>query len=247
MKLVGTVLLLFLSVAMSVFPVSAVSDQLPDLGLKHFRDLTVEHTADGKRLLRFTAVVVNSGPGRFEVTGTRPTTSSPMTVKQVVYNDAGGARELTTGAKMMFGGDGHNHWHVRKLETFALRRLPDNTPLRHGVKLGFCFYDNEEHNLQLAGAPQSPVYIGSNSCRGGVSGLATRMGLSVGWGDKYGYRLPDQYIDITGLPAGDYRLQGKVDVNNWFLEQSDANNVTWLDIRLSATGTVTILKYGPAA
>jgi hypothetical protein len=240
-------LLLLLTVGMSVRPVTAAADRLPDLRLKRLRELTVERTADGKRVLRFTSVVVNGGVGRLIVTGTRPNPSSPMTVKQVVDTAAGGSRTQTTGATMIFGGDGHQHWHVRKLVTSSLRRLPDNMPLKYGTKLGYCFYDNEEYNLELPGAPQARVYTRAKSCQGGAAGLATRMGLSVGWGDRYAYHLPDQYIDITGLAAGDYRLYAKVDANNWFLEQSDTNNVTWVDIRLSATGQVRILKYGPAA
>jgi hypothetical protein len=71
------------------------------------------------------------------------------------------------------------------------------------------------------------------------------MGLSIGWGDRYSYQLPDQYIDITGLVAGDYRLWALGDPFQWFQETNEANNDTWVDIRLTGSG-LTILDYGPS-
>jgi len=52
------------------------------------------------------------------------------------------------------------------------------------------------------------------------------------WGDEYGRNLPDQYIDITGLTFGRYRLIPTVDASDWFLESNEANNVAWIDIQL---------------
>jgi hypothetical protein len=70
------------------------------------------------------------------------------------------------------------------------------------------------------------------------------MWLSVGWGDLYKYVLPDQYVDITSLPDGTYRLWGTADQSNWFLESSNSNNSTWADLGISGN-TVTLLKRAP--
>jgi hypothetical protein len=67
------------------------------------------------------------------------------------------------------------------------------------------------------------------------------MGLSVSWGDNYHYTLPDQYIDITGLVSGRYRLRGRADPDNWFLEEDDTNNFIWVNLKLTANG-VKVLK-----
>ena len=64
------------------------------------------------------------------------------------------------------------------------------------AKHGFCFWDNVEYRLTLAGAPQTPVYTG---CGSSSTLLSTTVGLSVGWGDIYPSRLDNQYVDITGL------------------------------------------------
>ena len=72
------------------------------------------------------------------------------------------------------------------------------------------------------------------------------MGLSVGWSDQYSWRLPDQYIDITGLTAGRYRLIVVADAGNWFVEGNEANNTTWVDLQLTGKGAPKVLGYGPS-
>ena len=59
------------------------------------------------------------------------------------------------------------------------------------------------------------------------------MGLSVGWGDRYSSTLPDQYIDVTGLGDGKYRLRATADGSNRFKESNDKNNKTWVDLVLA--------------
>ncbi len=223
---------------------AAAADRLPDLAMVKLRNLTIDNTADGRRLLRFTTIVINIGVGRFELQGQRANTSDAlMDVSQRIFDDAGGFRVVPTTAVMYYAGDGHTHWHVRDLENYKLIRVDNGVKVGTGVKRGFCFYDNYRYNLTFAGAPQSPFYLG---CSRDPSALGLRMGLSVGWGDRYAYTLPDQYIDITGLGAGRYRLRATADLNNWFVEGNETNNTTSVDIQLKGRGTaITILGYGP--
>lgn len=234
-----TAVVLALSSASLVFtpPASAVSDRLPDLGMAMLKDLKIEKR-DGRRLLRFSSMVVNVGEGPFELHGSRPDPeASTMTTAQRVFDDAGGYRNAPTGAVMYFGGDGHNHWHVRDLESFELERVRSNKRVGTGAKHGFCFFDNSPF-----GSTQAPFYAGC----GASTDLSVTMGLSPGWGDLYRYDLPDQYIDITDLPRGRYRLQATVDEAGWFQESDESNNVTWVVLRFKG-GKVGVLKYGPSA
>ena len=76
------------------------------------------------------------------------------------------------------------------------------------------------------------------------------MGISVGWGDTYSASLPNQFIDITGLGNGQYRLQATADADNLFAEANDSNNSTWVDLSISKKGhgfRVRITGYGPSA
>jgi hypothetical protein len=225
-------------------PADAQTESLPDLGMLHPRNLQIENTSDGRKLLRFASIVVNVGAGPFEVHGQRPTGASTMTTTQRIFDDAGGYRDVPTDAVIFWGGDGHNHWHVQDLLDFELVRLDNGIKVGNFAKQGFCFYDN-----YLYGSSDPAFYRArTGACGGGLSASETTMGLSVGWGDRYGKALPGQYIDITGLTAGRYRLLGTADANDWFTESNNANNVSWVDIQLNPdTGKVRIVERGPSA
>src|ERR687894_48451 len=166
------------------------------------RNLQIQNTG-GRKLLRFDSIVVNAGAGPFELRGTNNTGASEMrTVEQRVFDDAGGSRCVPTPATMVFGGDGHNHWHVTNLQDFELTRLDNGTKVGTAAKHGFCFFDNHRYGATTG----DPSYLTSASppACGRSSSLEVFAGLSVGWGDIYRYNLPDQYIDITGLKSGRY-------------------------------------------
>jgi hypothetical protein len=139
---------------------------------------------------------------------------------------------------MFFGGDGHNHWHVRDLASYELTRMDNGTLVGTDHKQGFCFFDNFGYRLTLPGAPQDPVYTGC----GGTSSLQVETGISVGWGDRYAARLPDQFIDITGLTAGRYRLTATADEPNWFVESNDGNNRACVVLQISSS-SVSVIRH----
>lgn len=219
-------------------PAGAASDVLPDLRMARLQDLQIQSTSDGRKLLRFDSIVVNVGDGAFEVRGSRPDTTSSMMVRQRIYDDAGGYRMRSTTAKMYFAGDGHTHWHLRDLQDYVLRRLDNGVKVGTGAKHGFCFWDNYRF-----GSTRAAYYRGCGSNR---DALEVRMGLSRGWGDIYQSSLPDQYIDITGLTSGRYKLRATADADNWFSETNNTNNFTWVNIQISGD-SVSVLRYGPAA
>ena len=230
--------------ATSATPAASANDQLPDLAMARLRSFSIENTTDGRRLLRFSTVIVNIGAGPFEVHGTRASSTDPWTAEQQIYDDAGGFRLARVGATFVWGGDGHNHWHVKDLERFDLQRLSDGSNVGISPKSGFCFGDSYQYNLGLPGAPQSKVYSGAGCAPKKPAALSLRMGVSVGWGDIYTWRLPDQYIDISSLPDGSYRLLAAADTSNQFFESNETNNSTWVNLSISGT-TVTVLKRAP--
>jgi hypothetical protein len=246
-RLAVLVSVLTLALLASAASASAASDRLPDLAMARLQHIVTENTADGRRLLRFSAIIVNVGVGPFELRSRRPDTSSSWSSQQVIYDTDGGARTVgTPSVQLMYEGDGHDHWHVKDLETYQLAPLPhgnSNSPSRIGQKVGFCFFDNYQYKPWLPGAPWYLEY-GRQGC-GTRSSVRLRNGLSVGWGDIYHRSLPGQYIDITGLPNGLYRLSATADQANFFLESNDANNSTWVDLRIRDRG-VTVLRRAPS-
>ncbi len=219
------------------------TDALPDLRMRRMTSFSIESTTDDRKLLRFPTVIVNAGSGRFDVRGYRPSTSvSTMTTRQRIYDTEGGHRSVATDAVMYFAGDGHSHWHVRDLNRYNLYRVGGGPRVGTGAKHGFCFYDNTTYNLALPGAPSSPYYRGC----GDSDNLGVMMGLSVGWGDTYSASLRDQYIDVTGLPDGDYRLAAEADASSWFLESDKSNNKAVTVIRIAGSN-VTVLRVKSGA
>ncbi len=218
--------------------VGAASDRLPDLAMARLNHVQIERT-EGRSLLRFDAVIVNVGAGSFELHGSRPTTETDMTtVTQRIYDDAGGSRFVPTTAQMYWSGDGHDHWHARDLEEYELIRLDNGKKVGAGGKEGFCFQDNYQY-----GSTEPPFYT---SCDHNPEALSVTMGLLRGWGDIYPWRTVGQYIDVTGLKSGRYRLWATADATDQFEESNEANNFTWVDIQKSGSSVV-VKRYGPAA
>jgi hypothetical protein len=117
---------------------AAATDRLPDLGMARLRDLSIDTTTiPGRRLLRFTTVIVNIGAGPFETIGRRSSTgTTQMSVTQRIPNSAGSYREISTPAVMFWAGDGHDHWHVRDVEAYRLSRLDNGRRVGTGANTG---------------------------------------------------------------------------------------------------------------
>lgn len=237
-------LVLVMALFVPTAPAAAATDKLPDLAIDRIRNIKIEITSDGRRLLRFTTIIVNIGAGAFEVHGQRPNTSTTyMSTSQRIYDSSGGYRDAATAAQMIYSGDGHNHWHLVDLENYDLLRLDNGVKVGTGTKVGYCFFDNVKFRLSLPGAPQSSVYTGCGNRRS----LSVVTGLSVGWGDKYAAGLSGQTIDITGLSGGRYRLRVISDDKHYFQESNENNNMNWVDISLNnSSGTgFRIIGRGP--
>lgn len=223
----------------------------PDLAMARLADIDIVN-ADGQLQLRFSAIIVNAGQGPFELNATRSDTASPFSVVQKVYGTGGSSEFPIPGADLIWGGDGHSHWHVRDLETYELERLDNGVKVGTGMKGGFCFFDTTVFNLLLPGAPTSPVYAPGTVCaQNDQNASSLRMGISVGWGDRYGSQLRDQYIDVTSLTSGNYRLYATADLAGQFTELNEANNTTWVDLKLQIStkgkggSKARVIAYGP--
>ncbi len=217
-----------------------VDAALPDLGMAPLADFSIQRRPKGVRWLRFSAVIVNVGAGPFQAYG-HADAAGELSVDQEILIPGGWALHATP-AIMYWSGDGHAHFHVRDLEQYVLVSQNGLTR-RYGEKHGFCFWDNYRYDLALPGAPAAAQYTSSNSCGTSPANTTVRMGLSIGWGDRYPATIVDQYIDVTGLPAGEYTVTATADWADWFDESNESNNSTTARIRISKNG-VTVLDPG---
>jgi hypothetical protein len=183
-------------------------------------------------LLRFSTLLVNVGEGDFVLRATRD--HERWEVDQDIQYSESGAKVVRTPADVVWGGDGHEHWHIRRIAVHRLLPLANKGEVRPDAegwpdaKVGFCYYDGIR---QRDDAAQSEVY--SRLSCGSRNDDAIGMGLSWGWGDLYPFMLPGQSIDVTDVPDGRYRLQVRVDQHEWFREASRDNDLTWTDLTLA--------------
>lgn len=240
----ATTVLITAPILVPASPAGAVGPVLPNLQMLRLSDIHLgsDSSLPGRKLLRFSATVVNFGAagGTFEVIGSRPdTAATTMSVSQVLHNQDGSVTTVPTNARMIWeNGDGHNHWHTADFERYVLT-TPSGRQLT-SPKVGFCFSDNDAVNLSLPGAPQSPVFSGC----GEPSSLSVDTGLSVGWGDTYHADRYQQWVDVTDQGNGQYHLVATADPYHFFTEANANDNATWVDLSIRGN-KLKVLRYGP--
>lgn len=207
------------------------SPQLPDLAPVPPTDLHTKKIGDNWTV-EFSSTVVNVGEGDFHMTADMGPDGS-WTLTQDIPYDEGGAEHVSTPAEAVWGGDGHDHWHVKRYVVYHLYALgKDGEPTgeaRTDHKVGFCIYDFKRADLGMG--PDEPVYPRKGCGREDSTHLV--MGLTPGWADHYNWDLPGQSIAIDGLADGDYRIFAVADEAGLFEEETTDNNQTWVDFTLS--------------
>ena len=229
---------------------SLSAELLPDLEMAPIYGIQLAASRDGtKMLLRFGTIIYNIGDGPLEVRAGRRRGIVMHRVVQVIARADGSTEKVVQPGEIAYldTGRGHHHFH---LANFVVMRL---TPLSHRAgsptprnvrKIGFCLADS----VRLSATPGPPYYAWSGC--GDAAARHVKMGISVGWGDDYQPGIAHQDIDVTGLPAGKYRLCATVNPAGQWREKADnvSNNAYWVDVRLDVvSGRLTILQTGTSS
>lgn len=224
------------SVAIIIFfasfePISAVNEQQPNITPFPARDIRIVQKSDGTTQLQFTTLSWNNGAGPLEIrAGTIDNINGKQEVIQRIYRDDGTYLEVKAGSFVYH--PGHGHVHFENYALYTLQPVTANGAAdRIGSKTTFCIMDTTRVNTKLPGASKRAIY---RTCS------ATVQGMSFGWGDRYGYSLEGQSIDITGLENGDYNLKIEVDPKFHIIESNENDNVSTVQIRIT-NGTITVL------
>jgi hypothetical protein len=221
---------------------------LPDLAMSPLTEVSASKAAEGEeRYLEFTAAVSNVGNGPLIVHAVRADERGAWRVSQRFDEPDGSLSESVTEGEVVWGGHGHDHWHVHLGASYWLTRPGSTERLRRYDKVGFCFFDQRRLVEQPPSAPALSRFP-KNACST-PEALEVTMGLSPGWSDPYPWTLPDQRLLVSGLEDGVYRLWATADPADGFRETNEANNLTWVDVRLTLSVTpprAEVVRRGPA-
>jgi hypothetical protein len=220
-------------------PAGAADDRLPNLRQEAPRDIHVEgRLVDGQRRFRlgFDSAAGNVGTGPLTIHGFRKASAPEMSVDQLITQSDGSSRVVRgVGVMSYVVHPDHHHWHFLGFERYELRRVgPVPGRVRSDRKTGFCLGDR----YKLPGARRltffSPFPEQADQCGLGQPGLRGLFaGISVGWGDRYSAYLEGQFIDITRLPPGRYRLVHTANPDHRLVESDYGDNSGSVLLRLS--------------
>jgi hypothetical protein len=111
----------------------------------------------------------------------------------------------------------HKHYHFTGFAHYRLVSDDDNKVVLTARKQAFCARDSARVDQS---APFNPRY----DC--------TSQGIQVGWSDVYDPTLPCQFLDVTDVPSGTYRLEVEVNPERTITESRYDNNLASIKIKL---------------
>lgn len=116
----------------------------------------------------------------------------------------------------------HGHRHMQGYAAYELLRL-DRTLATTGAKQGFCLLDNERVHPSAATTRTYDCAF---------------QGLSSGWADIYARTVDGQWVDVTGLPQGDYLLRVTINAEGTLPEAVNVHpNTVEVPVTLPDPGT----------
>lgn len=214
------------------------TERLPDIVPLPPLDVVLRDNA-GRKELAFTTVYYNQGVADLKLQAEEETALMLGDMERTVYQQIervdGTVREREAG--VFFWHEEHLHYHFSDFVDYVLEPVAGgetDVPLRE--KSTFCIRDVSK--VELPGVEQGDATYK-------ICGRE-RQGVSVGWGDAYFHTYPDQFIDVTNLPAGQYRLTFHANPRGRFEESDYENNISSVLIELDpSAGTATVLETVP--
>lgn len=184
------------------------------------------------RCLRFDGIVANPGRGplelAFEVDASQ---RRAIATQRILYADGTSVDRFATETEYH---PTHLHFHVKDFYVASLWNSDETgtrigaEPVATGDKSGFCPEDSAPLQDGHEGLRHYSCFTEEE--RG--AGPWQIVGISAGWKDIYGYTLPDQFVEISGVEDGFYLLELRIDPNNVFTESNERNNVACALIEL---------------
>jgi hypothetical protein len=111
----------------------------------------------------------------------------------------------------------HNHWHLRGYADYRLFDMA-GAEVGRGHKQSFCLLDTARYMGMGTDLPAASRYNCGN------------QGIHAGWYDLYGRSLDCQYVDITEVPPGTYRLRAQVNIERVVAESRYDDNEVFMTV-----------------
>ncbi len=194
--------------------------------------VSVEVAPDGTELLalRFEGYVTNLGDGPLDLSG-NPQLSDPADltshdVWQRALTTSGDWVQLTRPPVRYETADTHNHFHLMGVMAYSLWDETGTLQIRPSEKVGFCLVDTE-HLPDRHSQPSVQGYEQSelrNCMRNEPDAQSLRMGVSAGWRDTYHRDMVFQWVDVSDVTPGVYRIGVQADPNDVVVESDETNN-----------------------
>ena len=141
-------------------------ERLPDFAPAPPEDIHTKQVGESWSV-EFSSALVNVGPGDFHATAEK-NLGGEWTVTQDVEHADGGASHVAREARPVWGGDGHEHWHVERYVTYYLLALDEQGEeegtARTDHKVGFCIYDFEHSHDESCRRLRSGTRTGVGKC-----------------------------------------------------------------------------------
>jgi len=203
-----------------------------------------EMEEDGARTcLRFDQIIANVGRGPVEIAYQVPagTPSDPAAIFPVAQRirESDGAFVDRPGGTVEYHAV-HGHYHYSSFANALLwtsdargRRLGIE-PVAAAHKVSFCMADIRIDAWGKKGDGPRKYYAPDCLFPHTSDGTTDeyRQGINNGWADVYDWYLPDQYIEVSGVPSGYYRLEFCADPFDEIAEENEDNNCVVNHIRL---------------
>ena len=209
---------------------------LPDLVsyLHEYSVAEVVATPDGTEFfaLRFAGFVTNLGDGPLDLRGNPQLADDADLTSHDVWQRAltidGDWVNLTKPPIDFEVDDGHDHFHLMGIVEYSLWDTSGTVEISSGAKVGFCLIDVEDvPDLHPNPGPQRYEQWDPDNyyCQSGrPRAKILHMGVSEGWQDIYSFSETFQWIDVSDVQPGYYRIGQRADPDNVIVESDETNN-----------------------
>lgn len=204
---------------------------LPNLRSLPAEDVHIR-VEDGRRELRFAALLANVGAGPLIVRPEREAGPCPEgrlhSVQMVRRRDGPGHRLFPGGC--MLDHPTHDHWHFDAMARYWLTRRASRAALVEWDKVSFCLRDSR----RVPGERWADVPRTYGECT--ADGV---QGISPGWIDRYRSGLPGQGLPLPdGFADGLYCLRLAADPHGLLRESDEHDNASALAVRITGDQAV---------